>query len=102
MSTTNGTNVATPKAGKYGNAPKAASPVASAYLFYFGHSATWELWAESQPNHLGFVLIFLVESLLNRGTYRRDAALGCMSYGSSKWQEWLLGEKDGLEHIKFA
>jgi len=22
--------------------------------------------------------------------------------GSTTWQEWLLGEKEGLEHIKFA
>jgi len=28
--------------------------------------------------------------------------LGCMSYGDSKWQEWVLGEKEGIEHIKFA
>jgi len=25
-----------------------------------------------------------------------------MSYGSSEWQDWVLGEKEGLEHIKFA
>jgi len=25
-----------------------------------------------------------------------------MSYGDSRWQEWILGEKDGIEHIKFA
>jgi hypothetical protein len=101
MSTTNSTNITTPKAGKYGNAPKASSPIAFAYLLYF-YSATWELWAESQPNYLGFVLMFPGESLLDRGTYRCDTVLGCMSYGSTKWQEWLLGEKDGLEHIKFA
>jgi len=28
--------------------------------------------------------------------------LGCMSYGDSGWQEWVLGEKEGIEHIKFA
>ncbi|KZV72034.1 aryl-alcohol dehydrogenase [Peniophora sp. CONT] len=28
--------------------------------------------------------------------------LGCMSYGSSDWQGWVLGEEAGLEHIKYA
>ncbi|EPQ56030.1 Aldo/keto reductase [Gloeophyllum trabeum ATCC 11539] len=28
--------------------------------------------------------------------------LGCMSYGSSKWQPWVLDEEESLKHIKFA
>ncbi|KAG8943124.1 hypothetical protein FRC04_003204 [Tulasnella sp. 424] len=28
--------------------------------------------------------------------------LGCMSYGSPDWQSWVLGEEEGLEHIKAA
>jgi len=28
--------------------------------------------------------------------------LGCMSYGSSEWQDWILGEEEGIEHIKAA
>lgn len=28
--------------------------------------------------------------------------LGCMSYGSPEWQPWLLGEEEGIKHIKFA
>jgi len=28
--------------------------------------------------------------------------LGCMSYGSSKWQRWVLEEKEAIEHIKYA
>ncbi|KAG8882414.1 hypothetical protein FRB98_003720 [Tulasnella sp. 332] len=28
--------------------------------------------------------------------------LGCMSYGSSNWQNWVLDEKEGIEHIKLA
>ncbi|WWC61463.1 uncharacterized protein I303_104047 [Kwoniella dejecticola CBS 10117] len=28
--------------------------------------------------------------------------LGCMSYGTPKWQEWVLDEKESIEHIKFA
>jgi len=25
-----------------------------------------------------------------------------MSYGALEWQGWLLGEEEGIEHIKFA
>ncbi|KAG8909641.1 hypothetical protein FRC00_009744 [Tulasnella sp. 408] len=28
--------------------------------------------------------------------------LGCMSYGSPNWQGWVLGEEEGLKHIKAA
>ncbi|KIO24840.1 hypothetical protein M407DRAFT_211917 [Tulasnella calospora MUT 4182] len=28
--------------------------------------------------------------------------LGCMSYGSPEWQGWVLGEEEGLKHIKTA
>lgn len=28
--------------------------------------------------------------------------LGCMSYGNDTWGEWILGEKEGIEHIKAA
>ncbi|KAG8909637.1 hypothetical protein FRC02_007653, partial [Tulasnella sp. 418] len=28
--------------------------------------------------------------------------LGCMSYGSSKWQPWVLDEEESIEHIKAA
>ena len=28
--------------------------------------------------------------------------LGCMTYGSPEWQPWLLGEKEGFEHIEAA
>lgn len=38
----------------------------------------------------------------NSGLKVSRIILGCMSYGSTAWQEWLLGEKEGLEHIKFA
>lgn len=38
----------------------------------------------------------------NSGLKVSRIILGCMSYGSNAWQEWLLGEKEGLEHIKFA
>jgi predicted oxidoreductase len=28
--------------------------------------------------------------------------LGCMSYGSPDWQGWVLGEDEGIAHIKAA
>jgi aryl-alcohol dehydrogenase-like predicted oxidoreductase len=28
--------------------------------------------------------------------------LGCMSYGSPEWQDWVLGEEEGIKHIKAA
>ncbi|KZP13276.1 Aldo/keto reductase [Athelia psychrophila] len=28
--------------------------------------------------------------------------LGCMSYGSPEWQSWILGEEEGIAHIKAA
>jgi hypothetical protein len=28
--------------------------------------------------------------------------LGCMSYGTPEWQEWILGEEEGIAQIKFA
>lgn len=28
--------------------------------------------------------------------------LGCMSYGSKDWQDWVLEEDEALEHIKAA
>ena len=28
--------------------------------------------------------------------------LGMMSYGDRRWQQWVLGEKEAIEHVKFA
>lgn len=28
--------------------------------------------------------------------------LGCMSYGNKEWQEWVLGEEEGIKQIKYA
>jgi predicted oxidoreductase len=28
--------------------------------------------------------------------------LGCMTYGNPKWQNWVLGEEEGIAHIKAA
>jgi len=28
--------------------------------------------------------------------------LGTMQYGSSEWQDWVLGEEEGIKHVKYA
>ena len=28
--------------------------------------------------------------------------LGMLSYGDPRWMSWLLGEKEAIEHVKFA
>ncbi|KAL1947071.1 hypothetical protein VTO73DRAFT_14032 [Trametes versicolor] len=38
----------------------------------------------------------------NSGLKVSKIILGCMSYGSPDWQGWVLGEEEGLKHIKFA
>ncbi|KAH8826675.1 Aldo/keto reductase [Flagelloscypha sp. PMI_526] len=38
----------------------------------------------------------------NSGLKVSKIILGCMSYGSPEWESWVLGEQEGIEHIKFA
>ncbi|KAI0059635.1 aryl-alcohol dehydrogenase [Artomyces pyxidatus] len=38
----------------------------------------------------------------NSGLKISRIILGCMSYGSPDWQAWVLGEKEGIEQIKYA
>ncbi|KAI0083597.1 aryl-alcohol dehydrogenase [Irpex rosettiformis] len=38
----------------------------------------------------------------NSGLKISKIILGTMSYGSSKWQDWVLDEPESIEHIKFA
>ncbi|KAL1947054.1 hypothetical protein VTO73DRAFT_14015 [Trametes versicolor] len=38
----------------------------------------------------------------NSGLKVSKIILGCMSYGSPEWQQWVLGEEEGINHIKFA
>ncbi|KAH9890406.1 aryl-alcohol dehydrogenase [Cubamyces lactineus] len=38
----------------------------------------------------------------NSGLKVSKIILGCMSYGSPAWQEWVLGEEEAIKHIKFA
>ncbi|KAJ6544784.1 NADP-dependent oxidoreductase domain-containing protein [Mycena vulgaris] len=41
-------------------------------------------------------------TLGNSGLKVSKIILGCMGYGSPEWQPWVLGEKECIEHIKFA
>ena len=45
---------------------------------------------------------FLLVRLGNSGLKVSKIILGCMSYGSPEWQKWVLGEEEGIKHIKFA
>jgi len=38
----------------------------------------------------------------NSGLKVSKIILGCMSYGTPEWQDWVLGEEEGIQHIKFA
>ncbi|KAI0631586.1 oxidoreductase [Trametes polyzona] len=38
----------------------------------------------------------------NSGLKVSKIILGCMSYGDPAWQNWVLGEEEGIKHIKFA
>jgi aryl-alcohol dehydrogenase-like predicted oxidoreductase len=38
----------------------------------------------------------------NSGLKVSRLILGLMSYGNKQWGEWVLGEEEGIEHIKAA
>ncbi|KIK57929.1 hypothetical protein GYMLUDRAFT_45738 [Collybiopsis luxurians FD-317 M1] len=38
----------------------------------------------------------------NSGLKVSRLILGCMSYGSPEWQDWVLSEEEGIKHIKAA
>lgn len=38
----------------------------------------------------------------NSGLKVSKIILGCMSYGDPAWQNWVLGEEEGIKHIKYA
>ncbi|TBU29679.1 Aldo/keto reductase [Dichomitus squalens] len=38
----------------------------------------------------------------NSGLKVSKIILGCMSYGSNGWQDWVLPEEEAIQHIKFA
>lgn len=66
------------------------------YLICHRPSPPWELRLESQQDHPRFV-IDVVPPL-----YLTVSPLGCMSYGTPEWQDWVLGEEEGIKHIEFA
>ena len=43
-----------------------------------------------------------VVRLGNSGLKVSKIILGCMSYGSAEWDNWVLPEEEGMKHIKFA
>ena len=43
-----------------------------------------------------------VVRLGNSGLKVSNIILGCMSYGSPEWQNWVLPEEEAIKHIKFA
>ena len=38
----------------------------------------------------------------NSGLKVSKIILGTMSYGDPGWQEWVVGEEEGIKHIKYA
>jgi len=38
----------------------------------------------------------------NSGLKVSKIILGTMQYGTPEWQKWVLGEEEGIEHIKAA
>ena len=38
----------------------------------------------------------------NSGLKISKIILGCMSYGTPEWQDWVLPEEEAIKHIKFA
>ncbi len=55
------------------------------------------------PDVVVLVLTLLLPVRLgNSGLKISKIILGFMSYGSSEWQDWVLGEEEAFKHIKFA
>ena len=69
MSTTNDVNVVTPKVGKYGDVQRTKSVAVPTDILSDLYSATRKLRAESQQNHLGFVITFPGEYLFDKCAY---------------------------------
>lgn len=44
----------------------------------------------------------LTVRLGNSGLKVSKIILGCMSYGNPEWQDWVLGEEEGIKQIKYA
>jgi hypothetical protein len=50
----------------------------------------------------GVPVTIMAVRLGNSGLKVSKIVLGCMSYGSSNSQPWILGEEEGLKQIKYA
>jgi hypothetical protein len=50
----------------------------------------------------GVSIEHLLVRLGNSGLKISKIVLGCMTYGSPEWQGWVLGEEEGISHIKAA
>ena len=59
---------------------------------------TDKMYAKSTVQPCPFNLVRLGKS----GLKVSKIILGCMSYGSPEWQSWVLGEEEGIAHIKAA
>ena len=44
----------------------------------------------------------VVVRLGNSGLKVSKIILGTMQYGTSDWQDWVLGEEESIKHIKYA
>ena len=44
----------------------------------------------------------VVVRLGNSGLKVSKIILGTMQYGTSDWQDWVLGEEEAIKHIKYA
>lgn len=45
---------------------------------------------------------YLPVRLGNSGLKVSRVILGCMTYGSREWAEWLVEEEEAIKHIKYA
>jgi len=52
--------------------------------------------SDTEPKKMRYV------RLGNSGLKVSRIILGCMSYGTPEWQDWVLPEEEGLKHIKVA
>ena len=46
--------------------------------------------------------LILTVRLGNSGLKVSKIILGCMSYGSKDWMNWVLPEEEAIKHIKYA
>ena len=58
--------------------------------------------ATPAPFCVGEPQCVIIVRLGNSGLKVSKIILGCMSYGSPDWQNWVLPEEEGIKHIKYA